>query len=121
MNAALLNSAESAIIEAMRLGHTIQIVAAEPIPVPSVPTVSAFMSKMLKLNGTAINRRRVSNRPAAVINTVKGRRGVFWVGYKNGEFRIGTCKMTVDGYLHQMNRFDGCFFQAAESLEAFNR
>ena len=121
MNAALLNNAETAVVTAMRTGHTIQIVPAAPIPMSSAPKPSAsFMARIDALNGTNIYR-GTSHRPAMVVNTVKGKRGVFWVGYKNGELRVGTCKVTLDGYLHKRNKFDGSFFQSAASLADYNR
>lgn len=117
MNAALLNSAETAIVEAMRLGHTIQIVSAEPIPAPAV---SPFMAKMLALNGTNINR-STSRLPAAKVRTIMGVRGVFWAGYVDGEYRIGTCRITKSGHLHKFaRRYDGAFFNSAAELERLN-
>lgn len=118
MNAAMLNATEAAVVTALRSGHAIQILPARPL-IPSTPTVTGFKAQMLRLTGTSINR-SVSSRPAAVINTAKGKRGVFWVGIKDGVLRVGTCLITNGGYLYKRNRFDGSFFQTADSLVQYN-
>lgn len=78
-----------------------------------------FADRMLALNGTNLNRWS-GVRPAAIVTTAKGRRGVFWAGYKNGVFRIGTCKITDGGLCYKPNRFDGCWFDSLEKLAEFN-
>jgi hypothetical protein len=109
----VLSDAEIAAVLAARNGNAVAIVDA-PVAAPT-----GFIDRMLALNGTNLNR-WAGVRPAAVINTKKGRRGVFWVGYKNGVLRIGTCKITDAGRCYKPNKYDGAWFDDAETLALLN-
>lgn len=113
-----LTADELALIARRRAGEI--KVDVEP-PVTATPT--GFMGRMLALNGTNLNRWN-RNRPVAVINTIKGKRGVFWVGYSTkhpGELRVGTCKVTGDGFCYKPNKFDGAFYNNASELADLNK
>lgn len=109
-----LSDDELAMVLARR-GNATAVVEA-PIP----PTQTGFMAKMHALAGTSLNR-RLGVRPVAVVNTERGKRGVFWVGYKEGTLRVGYCKMTDTGRCHKPNRFDGSWFCDAANLADLNQ
>jgi len=115
-----LSNEEMAMLAAFRhqkeLGNA--TVAVDPVVIETT-VVNPFVKRMMGLNGTSLNRSR-GVMPGATINTKVGRRGVFWVGMKNGTLRVGTCKLTETGRCHKPNKFDGCWFESAENLAQYN-
>lgn len=124
-----LSAAEIAMIHAVRAG---QITAEVEAPVAAAAAVPAtdhpFITRMRGLipagqSSLYINRKLGHFRPAAIVNTVKGRRGVYCVGpAKNGSgvLTVYTCKITGPGYLHRPGKFDGSFSQPVADLCQFN-
>ena len=117
-NVLVLTNDEAAFILAQRNAGFVPE-AVMPVEKP-ISKGAIFLDKIEKLDGTNLNRYRGAY-PAMVVNTTKGKRGVFWVGVKNGALRVGTCKITEgSGRLYKPNKFDGCWFQDAVDLVPLN-
>lgn len=115
-----LTTEEMAIIVARRNG--LSVATTETIPVsPAVPFV-ARMERLACSEGTdQISRNlRFSPLPICKINTTKGVRGVFWVGYKNGVLRVGSVKLTNAGRCYKPGVYSGIFYQDAADLVELN-
>ncbi len=127
----MLTAEEIALIHARRAGLTVAEVE-PPIAAAAAPAVPAvehpFITRMKGLipagqTSVYINRKMGHYRPLAVVNTVKGRRGVYCVGPAmngSGVLMVYTCKITGPGYLHRPGKFDGSFSQPAADLCQFN-
>ncbi len=109
---------ELAGIIARRQGLTF---VSEVITAPVVAPLSAFATKVASFEGQSRNL-RLSPFPLFKVNTIKGQRGVFWVGRgDDGNFRIGTIKLTEAGRCYKPGKFAGMFYNSVEALESLNK
>lgn len=116
-NLVLLSADELAFINANRANGFVPD-AVLPVEKP-LSKGATFLDKIEALGDVNLNRSR-GVYPAMVVNTSRGKRGIFWAGVKNGTLRVGTCKMTEIGRLHKPNKFDGRWFQDATDLLPYN-
>lgn len=106
-----LTNSDLAAVLANRTGQSLATVEA--------PITMSFTQRIESLEGHTLDRSR-GVRPLMMVNTVKGKRGVYWVERKDGKLKVGTVRVTQDGFCHRPNKFDGRFFQPVESLAALN-
>ena len=104
-----------------QLEQIASILKGQTVPVELEPERSVFFKRMLALAGESRNL-RTSPFPITKVNTIKGERGVFWVGYKPGSstLRIGTIKLRADGRCYKPGMYAGMFYQDVADLESLN-
>jgi hypothetical protein len=118
-----ISVSESTLARILAEGEVVGTVDA-PVQAPA----GSFIARMEALAGPtgerSVNRRGINQRPLAVVNTEKGQRGVFWIGYRRSEpgiLKIGTCRLVKGGYLHKQCRsYDGAYFHKASDLALLN-
>lgn len=102
------------------------IVAEVPLPPIDVSQSLLDILKGLAANGDVKLNCKLSPFPLIKVRTVKGTRGVMWVGYKphketgEPELRVGTIKLTKAGRCFQFGKYAGMFYQPAAELAANN-
>jgi hypothetical protein len=107
---------ELADIIARRQGQFTSEVINAPVAAPST-----FANKVASFEGQSRNL-RLSPFPLFKVNTIKGQRGVFWVGRgDDGELRLGTIKLTEAGRCYKPGKFAGMFYNSVEALESLNK
>ena len=117
-NVLVLSADEAAFIIAQRQsGFTPE--AALPVAEKPLSKAAVFLDKIEELKDRKINR-YAGVYPLMKVNTIKGQRGVFWVGLHKGEMSVGVCKITDGGRLYKPNKYDGSGFILATELAKYN-